>query len=208
MAMLIFDLDGTLVDTSSIFIPAVYQTLSYFPQVLTPSEEAIQKTFGLPDDLLWETLMPDTPAKVRQLACTFLSELLEKEMFKVNVLLPYAFDVLDQLHKRGHTLTTASNCGTSYLNAVLDSQHIRRFFAAPLCLGMVDGICKADILVQHLKGAAKNEVYMIGDRHSDIEAAHLCDIPAVGCKFGFGDDAELQDAEYVISSLQELVNLF
>ncbi len=207
MATLIFDLDGTLVNTSAIFIPAIRLTMSHFPHVMQPTEQTIQKTFGFTDDEMWKTLMPESTESERALAFELRDSIIVKNMHEASVLLPDAFDVLSKLHQRGHQLTTASNCGTVYLNAVLDSQGIRHFFSSPLCLEMVGGQKKADILTRHFQHFSKENAFMIGDRSSDIEAAHEHEIQGIGCQFGFGEKEELKNADYLITSLFDLLDI-
>jgi phosphoglycolate phosphatase len=208
MAKLIFDLDGTLIDSTSVFVPAIRSMLRHFPRIPEPTEEQIQNTFGLTDDELWDTLMPDATQEERSSAYSYRNKYVEENMRHAHLLLPHAFQVLEELHKRGHILTTASNCGTAYLNNVLDTQKIRQFFTNPLCLESVDGKEKADILRRHFQDITKENSFMIGDRASDIEAAHIVGIPAIGCQLGFGDTDELKNADFKISSLEELLTYF
>ncbi len=204
MAKFIFDLDGTLIDSTSVFIPTIYATFSHFPNIKKPSEDMIRDAFGLTDEDFWKKLMPGSTMEERNSAYELRDIYIGKHMQNVNLLLPEAYRVLSGLYEQGHTLTTASNCGTAYLNSVLDSQSIRRFFTMPLCLEMVNGQEKADILRRHLEHFSKENMFMVGDRSSDIEAAHAVGIPAIGCRFGFGDKSELKDADYNIYSLTEL----
>lgn len=208
MANLIFDLDGTLIDSTFVFVPAIYSMLRHFPEVPEPSESKIQSTFGLTDDELWDVLMPDATAAERSKAYEFRNKYVKENMQNARLLLPNAFHVLKTLQERGHILTTASNCGTVYLNSVLDSQKIRGFFTNPLCLESVHGEEKADILRYHLQHMKKENTFMVGDRASDIDAAHAVGIPAIGCQFGFGDANELKNADFVIFSLEDLLDRF
>ncbi|WAH36713.1 HAD family hydrolase [Alicyclobacillus dauci] len=208
MAVLIFDLDGTLIDTGQLAISAYRRVLinyGYTPDEL-PTDEQILKTFGLPDTEIWSTLMAkhSDPA-LHRLAFRESGDLIYADMEQNAVLLPHARDVLVALKRQGHTLTTASNCGQQYLDAVLDTQGIREFFDSPLCLETVKGTKKSDILREHLTRYDREDCVMIGDRSTDRDAAVEVDMAFIGCNFGFGDRTELAGAECIIQSLPELV---
>ncbi len=208
MSILIFDLDGTLIDTSKIVIPAFIRALRHFPELTIPSEQLMLKTFGLPDDKIWATLMPNCPAPIRNEALKLSDTYVHEEMLNKNILINGTLHVLDELLKRGHQLTIASNCGLGYLNAVLDSQGLRDYFSRPLCLESVRGQQKADILAEHMRHFDKSVCFMIGDRDTDVEAASVFDIPTIGCSYGFGNELELQGAIRIIANLSELLEIF
>lgn len=208
MATIIFDLDGTLIDSSRLVLPAYKFAIRHFPGHDVPSDDTMNSTFGMPDPQIWETLMPHATNIQRQEAYVLAGEFVQQAILKESILLPHALDVLTELKARKHVLTVASNCGEDYLDAVLDSQGLRPYFTHPLCLGLVRGQQKADILTRHFEHFSRAGSVMVGDRHSDIEAAEHHGIPSVGCSFGFGQDEELRKATTVIRSLPELLPLF
>ncbi|GMA49637.1 MTA/SAH nucleosidase [Alicyclobacillus contaminans] len=209
MATIIFDLDGTLIDSTKIVLPAYRQAIRTVAQTPPPNEAVMKRTFGLPDADIWATLLPGATESVRQAAYEYTEQWVGNNLCTVDLLLPHARDVLAELQQRGHTLTTASNCGQAYLDAVLDSQGLRPYFTAPLCLGGVGGQRKADILARHFERFEKNTAVMVGDRATDVEAAQAHGIPCIGCHFvDFGDPTELAGAVCVIHQLTELLDLF
>ncbi len=208
MSILIFDLDGTLVETTRLNIPIIQAEIKKYAHLHVPDSRKIQSAFGLPYKEFWELLTPDaTEQEIR-----IISQCQEKELFELlkteNVLLPKAREVLTELKRRGHILSTASNCSTAYLNAILESQQIKDLFYEPLCIEKVDGYMKKDILLAHFQHLNKLDAFMIGDRSSDIEAAKAHHIPAVACHLGYADDGELEEADYHIYSLEDLLELF
>jgi phosphoglycolate phosphatase len=164
--------------------------------------------FGMPDHQIFEYLMPDSTLSQRILARQFRDQYISEYMKNENILLPDAFEVLSTLKDRGYCLTTASNCGTQYLNDILDTQNIRSFFTSPLCLGSIEGKVKSDILDVHFTYFSKKGAYMVGDRSSDVEAGRAHGIPVIGCAFGFGPEYEIEDADIKIKSLQDLLTIF
>jgi len=47
---------------------------------------------------------------------------------------------------------------------------------------------------------------MIGDREKDISAAHVNQIPAIGCNYGYGGD-EFKDADIIVSSFYDILKV-
>jgi phosphoglycolate phosphatase len=48
---------------------------------------------------------------------------------------------------------------------------------------------------------------MIGDSINDIQAGKLAGISTIGCRWGYGNDEELIDADYRINTWQEAVSI-
>jgi len=48
---------------------------------------------------------------------------------------------------------------------------------------------------------------VVGDRSSDIQAAHDNELLSIGVRFDFAQDHELQQAHIVIDDLTELLNI-
>ena len=208
LALLIFDLDGTLVETTQLSIPLIQEEIKRYPHLKIPGPQAIQSVFGLPKKEFWETLIPDGCEKELQTIQTAWEVRLLEMMDEQDVLLPHVKEVLNELKQRGHKLTTASNCSKAYLERILESQGIKEYFDSPLCIELVQGRKKEEILQAHFAALPKEEAYMVGDRFSDIEAAHANGIPAIACHYGFADEGELDEAEYHIQSLRDLLEVF
>jgi len=208
LALLIFDLDGTLIDTTRLSIPFIQEEIKRYPHLKIPESKAIQSVFGLPKKEFWETLIPDgNDEELLDIQSGWERKLLDM-MHEQDVLLPHAKKVLSCLKYRGHKLTTASNCSTAYLERILETQGIKEYFDQPLCIELVQGRKKEEILKAHFTSLPKKEAFMVGDRSSDIEAAHANGIPAIACHFGFADEEELVGAEYHIHSLLDLIEMF
>lgn len=204
MTTILFDLDGTLIDSTSLVLPIYHEVIQRFPNNPPLSNDEMKKTFGLPDSRIWSVLLPQATPAERERAFALCEQLVQERVSLADLLFPHARDVLKTLQQAGHTLTTASNCGTGYLDLVLDTQGIRSYFTRPLCLESVHGRMKADILAEHFRYFDKSTAVMVGDRNTDVEAADAHGIPTIGCVFGFGDKAELAGAKCVITTLTQL----
>ncbi|TCI71511.1 MULTISPECIES: HAD family hydrolase [Exiguobacterium] len=205
MAVILFDIDGTLVDTTGPMTQAIHEALEQLPHLPKPSEDAVRSGYGLAGNAFWEHVIPEaTIEEIRQIR-KLRHETLERAMEGQHVLFDGIYEMLEALHKKGHTLTTASNCGVHYLNLILDSQNIRQFMTAPECLESVSGEKKADILTAHRLRHGENDYVMVGDRKSDVEAARAHDFPVVLTGFGFGNEDEWALADHVIATPNDLI---
>lgn len=205
MAVILFDIDGTLVDTTVPMTKAIHEALEQLPHLPKPSEEAVRSGYGLAGNAFWEHVVPEaTIEEIRQIR-KLRHETLERAMEGQHVLFDGIYEMLETLHADGHTLTTASNCGVHYLNLILDSQRIRPFMTAPECLESVSGEKKADILTAHRLRHGDGEYLMVGDRKSDVEAARAHDFPVVLTGFGFGNEEEWALADHVVETPADLV---
>src|ERR1700730_10519751 len=125
-----FDLDGTLIDTSSVVLKGfhtVFDRLQSRGVVEScPSDETFLGTFGTVDDEIWKGLLPNLSQEEREEAMKLHEKIIVAETPNQRLLIPGAYEVLQALHGK-YTLATASNCGVTYLNLVLDTQKIRSF---------------------------------------------------------------------------------
>ncbi len=207
MTTLLFDLDGTLIDTSAVVLPAFATTLAFLGAKV-PTADVLRATFGIPDEEIWRQLLPEGDDALRQMAYAREQAEVCTGIRQTHVLLPDALAVLQELSSRGHTLSVASNCSQAYLEAVVSSQGLASLLTHPLCLESVGGHSKVDILFAHQAYFGSADLVMIGDRQTDVEAARAIGVPMVGCAFGFGNPQEVAEADVVIHHLSQLLNLF
>ncbi|WP_227396393.1 HAD family hydrolase [Jeotgalibacillus aurantiacus] len=204
MALILFDLDGTLVDSSDHLIEALHLALEDMPHLEDPSIETVRSAYGLTGNDFWAKVVPEASPQevtiIRKRRSMFLNQLVKGK----NILFPGVRETLQTLKDQGHVLSTASNCGTHYLDMVLDSQNIREYFTNPICLGTINGEKKADILEVHFDHFEEEEAIMVGDRYSDIEAARAHNIPVVACTYGFGQPDEWEKADYQVDRIEKI----
>ncbi|WP_214765444.1 MULTISPECIES: HAD family hydrolase [unclassified Exiguobacterium] len=195
MAVILFDIDGTLIDSTNQMTEAIHLAMADMPHLEKPSKDRVRASYGLAGSAFWEKAIPDASEEDIRLIRQKRHHHLEQTMKDQEVLFEGVRDLLRTLTEQGHIVSTASNCGVHYMNLVLDSQAIRPFFTSPKCLGSVNGKQKADILAAHRAEFGDVEYLMVGDRSSDIEAARIADMPVAICRFGFGtmDEWELAD---------------
>ena len=198
MALLIFDIDGTLLDTRRVTVPAIRRTFSRFnlPQ---PEEADICGFFGRSVAEYEAWLAAQCPAGMMDdiVAETNACEL--RMIGEEGRLYPGVRLVLETFRQDGHTLAICSNGPEDYVQEFLDAHDLRAFFEMVQARGArLDD--KTVLVREILDTLPQRPAFVIGDRRDDIEAAHANGARAIGAAYGFAGPDELAAADGVVSS--------
>lgn len=210
---ILFDMDGTLFQTESVALPAFHHAFDMlFEKGLyqgeRPSDERMLKQLGKTLDELWRTLLPGTDFEVHQLADEWMFQHeYESIISKKGSLFPGAEEVIQMLNQKGYLLFITSNGREDYVQAILDSFQLTPYFTDLYTAGRFKTKSKVDLVRMLLQTYPTEQGVMVGDRRSDVEAGKENGLKVIGCKFGFADPDELDHADYVITSLQEIPSI-
>lgn len=110
---------------------------------------------------------------------------------------PGVMDMLAALRDAGHPLCLATSKRRDFAERVVDYLELRRY--VPRVYGALPGgglDDKKDLLAEILRveGLSAATTVMVGDRLHDIHAAQANQIPSIGVLWGYGGQAELQEA--------------
>jgi phosphoglycolate phosphatase len=200
--LVIFDLDGTLVDTRAWWLPVAKEGLRQFSEqtgeaVPFPGEEKAWSLVGLPDDQVFKGLLP--PGRkcewgiLRDILLPIEGEVLRA---KKDYLFPGTRALLQELKDAGVKLAVASNCGPEYLEAVLVGQGLELWMDRSYCLGMPPKmLAKDQMLVEAMRSLDAQTAVLVGDRDSDARAAKKAGIPFI---FREGSGAEDFAASFAV----------
>jgi len=205
-AAVVFDLDGTLLDSARGIVAGFQRALGSVgfdpPDVailrsdLGPPVDVLFASFGLPADRMDEAV-----ASYRSF---YLGEGLA-----MSSPYPGIVSALTALTDAGVQLAVATAKRTDLARAILEHHRLAPFFG---WIGGADqpGMTKDATLADTLRqlGSPRSAV-MVGDRHSDIAAAHTCGVGALGVSWGYGSRAELIEAgaAMIIDAPSALVGL-
>lgn len=211
---MIFDMDGTLFKTETLLIPVYHRLFDTLRAEKlytgeTPPEELMLGSLGMLLEDIWKKVIPDADEKVHHRANELLLEL---EMIGlkeyVTELYPDVAKTLEQLKEQGVRLFVASNGLEHYVKGVSDTHKIMPLFEGLYSAGEHQTKSKVD-LVRLLDEHGVQSAWMVGDRSSDVEAGKENGLTVIGCAYaGFGQDAELAGADVLISSFDELLELY
>lgn len=220
-SLIIFDTDGTLIDTRRAVIDAVADGLAttyrhFELPVPALDRERIALAMGLPSGAFFRTAFaPDTvPAEMHdRFASEFELRSTRAEVAALrgggSQLYPEAEATLAALRERGHVLALFSNATEPYFRTVVQAHRLERWFSRTLSLEYA----VRNRLARHKKGMVRHlargfaAVAVVGDRIHDMEAGRAIGAQTVGCRYGFGDPSELELAHWVIDCLAELPQL-
>ena len=212
MDLVILDLDGTLYSSTATTLGAVERAVRDLNErhgldVARPSNELILSGVGLTRAEFAAKVFPALPERYHgemdDLVWHWERELVTRGR---GSLFPGAVGALDALAAGGHRLAVATNAGTGYMNHILDYFAIRDRFQSARCAGAEGTSDKSELLDMILDelSASPGESVMVGDRLSDVLAARRSGTMAIGCTWGFASRGELEQADRVIDTFEEL----
>jgi len=182
----VFDLDGTLLDTTPGVIYAVKYTIESL-NLPMPQEETLKEFVGPPMQLSFENKFGMNKDDALKAANLFRANYKEHSLLKAE-LYSDVLDVLKYLKGKKYKIAVATN--KSHDNAM---EILRHFGIADYCDFMMGSdlggkLKKADIIRESLtalKVEAKDAVY-IGDSMFDLEGANAVGMDFIGVTYGFG----------------------
>lgn len=200
--MIIFDLDGTLWDSSS----SVAESWNYVISEITGKDRGltgsdVEKVMGLTMDDIADALLHDIEPEMRYEIFRQCEEH-ENEYLKERggLLFPGVRETVIELYKAGKNLAIVSNCQKGYINAFLISMGMTEYFRDFEEWGNTGRPKGENIrLVMDRNGVSK-AVY-VGDIQSDADAASYAGIPFIWAKYGFGN---VKKPDAAINSMYEL----
>ncbi len=203
---IIFDLDGTIWDSTTEVADAFNQVLAAkYPEVKeVVTAGRLRELFGLPLDVIAERLYQSVPrehaVKVMEECCDYECEYLAEHGA---VLYEGLEEVLTQLSKK-YKLMIVSNCQEGYIQCFFAAYpHLEQYFTDYEYPGR-SGKLKADnIRMVVERNKLQNPIY-VGDTQGDADAAGAAGVPFIFARYGFG---EVKEYDGVIDSLNELVRL-
>jgi phosphoglycolate phosphatase len=197
----IFDLDGTLWDSTDVVVKAWNEVLGASGYQLTENE--IRGIMGLQLSAIGEKLFPKLGAEERmrlmQKCCDYECDLIRQEGGRLFTgLVPTLQKLSSKL-----PLFIVSNCQHGYIEAFLAYHKLSVYFKDFQCAD-TEGLPKGENIKAVIKrNALKNAVY-VGDTQVDCDAASLAEIPFLFASYGFG---KVTDCAYSVHAPEELSNL-
>ena len=181
----IFDLDGTLWDSSRQIIPvwnAVLKENSVDREIV---HQDICNCMGKTSEQIAEMLFPNLS---REKGLALVLECCRREADSLQktgaVLYPELMETLLDLKKDYH-LYIVSNCEDGYIQAFLTAHKFWDIIEDFECIGRT-GRCKGDNIRLVIERNDIDRAIYVGDTASDQAAAQLAGIPFVHAAYGFG----------------------
>ncbi|MGH7149102.1 MAG: HAD family hydrolase, partial [Planctomycetota bacterium] len=187
-----FDLDGTLVDSASLWCEATAGAMTEVfarngIRAPVPDEKTFRRVIGTPaPDSLFALLPADLHSLVPEITQGVRSRGSAAMRAGPPPLYRGVLEALGGLKRSGCAVAIATNAGRRYLDACLDSLGLRPHVDLAYCLDSPGVSDKSDMVAGILREAGTRRGVMVGDRSHDLEAAHRNGIPFVAFEPGYG----------------------
>ncbi len=189
--LLIFDLDGTLVDAYPAIVDSFNFTMRKMKLPLA-KEMTIHRAVGWGDTNL---LKPFVPARCVKKALTIYRRHHTKSLRWKTRFLPGAKNLLESLRKMGYRLGVASNRPTKFSHIILEHLRAKGYFDYILCADKIERAKPyPDILFRILKklSVKPTEAIYVGDMTVDILAGKRAKVKTVAVVSGSSTRKELR----------------
>ena len=183
----LFDLDGTLWDSTAAIVPAWNRVLGKWGKTVTQADMA--GVMGLTDREIARKFLPKTP-EGEALGAIHLAAAAEAEDLRRTGARLYGGvgETLAALAEE-YGLFLVSNCMDGYIDAFLHAHGLKEFFTDAAWLGHPeDG--KAENIRALCRRYGPEKAAYVGDTASDGAAARAAGLPFIFASYGFGETGE------------------
>lgn len=195
---IIFDLDGTLWDSSRQITDSWNEVLQEMGREAC-SYEFITSLLGQPMDVFAREIFPDLPLEKGleelQKCMEYENAYLEKHGA---TLYPDLRETVEKLRNNGYFTAVVSNSQSGYIEAFMKAHQLEDLFDDIECFG---NTCYKDENIRRvIERNGIDEAVYVGDIQSDCDASTKAGIPFIFASYGFGN----VDTDRRIDSLREL----
>lgn len=207
--LVIFDFDGTIMDTRKPIIMAKQETMRYLGLDVA-DEQACAKTIGLSSKLGFKHTYPELSDEMLELCVQnyrrFFEEIIKTEP---PTLFPGITDMLQKLKENGIFCTIATSRNSKSVREFLNQMKLAEYF--PYVLASEDTTLlkpNAEPVIKTLQdlGFEKEQALVVGDMPFDILMGKNAGVLTCGVTYGNAERDELRKAgaDYVIDVITEL----
>lgn len=205
MKNIIFDVDGTLWDTTEVVAKAWNRAISEAggtAAVITAS--VLKKEFGKTMDAIANDLFYDADAEKRELILEKCCEYEHEDLLKNtdDLLYPGVKETIMELSESCR-LFIVSNCQCGYIELFIQKAGIERYITGHECFGNT-GKSKGENIRLLMERSNLDEAVYVGDTQGDYEATVFAGIPFIFAKYGFGS---VEGHYTAINDIKELLDL-
>ena len=182
----VFDLDGTLLDTTSGVIYAVELTIKQLG-LPRPADEVLKTFVGPPMQLSFEKHFGMEKERALECANLFRANYRDHSLL-IAELYPGAMEVLAYLKDKGYKIALATNKSHDNAMAILKHFGVAEFCDFMMGSDLAGKLKKADIIQKALDaiGVDAEDAVYVGDSIFDYEGAQKVGMDFIGVTYGFG----------------------
>jgi len=189
--IVLFDLDGTLTDSSPGILNSMRETFSFYGVEIT--EDRLYTLIGPPiRESFAELIGADRAADA---VASYRNRYNSEGLFE-NAVYPGIVEMLDHLKQHGIALGIATSKARTATMRILKHFGLDNYFDAVGAAaddgthGTKEQVVREVLALLNPDG--RKTAVLVGDRLFDMEGASACGLPAIGVLWGYGSVAELQ----------------
>lgn len=206
MRDIIFDFDGTIIDSSEC-IYSIYKTLFKEKGLEIPPDDKMKTFIGPPIEYVIKDYVE--PNEIANTSARFRELYNNVDLKRANKLYDGIEELLERLKNSGKRLFVATTKNEIFANKIAEILGIKKYFNAIYGSrfeinrltksGVIEDLCK-DFAIK------KDDCILIGDTHFDAEGAKEAKIPVAMVNYGFGDREKLKtyDIEFYADTPSEV----
>lgn len=201
---IIFDLDGTLWDSTKAVCVIWNDVLKNYPSIeKTVTPEEVESCMGQQTDEIGRKLFPELNKEMQH---RLMDEMGKAEITCLGdhggTLYPNLEETLKKL-SQNYKLFIVSNCQDGYIESFFRAHKLEQYFTDFECFGAT-GLPKAENNKLIIHRNRLNSPIYVGDTKGDAESAKAAEIPFVYARYGFGT---VETYDYVIDHFEEILRL-
>ena len=187
MSNIIFDVDGTLWDSTAVVARAWSRAAAEEGKTAAVINAAVlKKEFGKTMKVIADNLFSDVDeasrTRLMETCCRYEHEELEAET--ADLLYPEVAETLKQL-AAAHRLFIVSNCQSGYIELFLKKSGLTPYVEDWECFGGT-GLPKGENIRLLMKRNHLGSAVYVGDTQGDYEATQVAGVPFIFARYGFG----------------------
>lgn len=207
----LFDVDGTLVDSNDLHAAAWQEAFRHFGIVLP--YDRIRGQIGKGGDNLIPSLLPAEVAdRLHEEIESFRGELFKREYLPKSRPFPGATELLQRLHEEDTKLVLATSAAQEELDFHIDRLGCRNLLTATTSSDDVEHSKPCPDIFEAALDKARplngGVAIVVGDTPWDMKAAAKLGVPAVAVRCGGFPDGELSGAAAIYDGPQELIEAY
>jgi phosphoglycolate phosphatase len=203
---IIFDLDGTLIDSRADLALAVNLTREELGLTAIPQAEVVGYV-GEGVRRLLSRAIPELPRQLDQ-ALAINQRHYRAHLLDQTTLYPGVAAALERFRQAGIPLMVVTNKPRGFTDLILDGLGVARFMCAVVGGGDCPGL-KPDpaplLMALEQAGCGAEGAWMVGDHFTDLEAGRRAGMKRCLCRYGFGDPGQ-ETWDLAVDELTELAD--